>query len=232
MPGSRGAGLRGQLSQRGLSVKHHRGGYLITVVDYGAGNLRSVTNALAKLGHQAKVTHRTADVLDAEVIIFPGVGAASYAMEGLRQHGLDNAIRQAVSDGQPVLAICVGMQVLFDSTEEDGGCQCLGIIPGVVKRLPNVLKTPHMGWNQVKQTQAHPIFEGIGDEEDFYFIHSYYAAPETDECTIGTTEYGVSICSVVADGNLVATQFHPERSGGPGLKMYSNFLKIAGVRGN
>jgi glutamine amidotransferase len=202
---------------------------LIAVVDYGAGNLRSVTNALAELGHQAKVTHRAADVLDAEAVIFPGVGAASYAMEDLRKHGLDRAMRQAVSDGQPVLAICVGMQVLFDSTEEDGGCRCLGIIPGVVKRLPNGLKTPHMGWNQVKQLNKHPIFDGIGDEEDFYFVHSYYAAPDIEESTIGTTEYGVSVCSVIAEGNLVATQFHPERSGASGLRIYQNFLRMVGV---
>ena len=205
---------------------------MIAVVDYGAGNLRSVTNALAELGHQAKVTCRANDVLDAEAIIFPGVGAASYAMEGLLQYGLNRVIRQAVYDSQPLLAICVGMQVLFNLTEEDGGCRCLGIIPGVVRRLPDGLKIPHMGWNQVKQARKHPIFEKIGEEEDFYFVHSYYAAPEADEVTVGTTEYGASICSVVADGNLVATQFHPERSGGPGLQMYSNFLKMAGIRGN
>jgi glutamine amidotransferase len=205
---------------------------LIVVVDYGAGNLRSVTNALAKLGHQTKVTQQATDILDAEAVIFPGVGAASYAMEGLQSRGLDDAIRRAVSNGQPVLAICVGMQILFDSTEEDGGCQCLGILPGAVKRLPTGLKIPHMGWNQVKQSKKHPIFEGIGDEEDFYFVHSYYAAPDTDEGTIGTTEYGVSICSITANDNLVTTQFHPEKSGNPGLRMYSNFLKMAGVRGS
>jgi|GEM_PF-52888 len=200
---------------------------MIAIVDYGAGNLRSVTNALAALGYRAKVTQQAADILDAEAVIFPGVGAASYAMEGLRQYGLDRAMQQAVSSGQPLLAICVGMQVLFDSTEEDGGCRCLGILPGAVKRLPAGLKIPHMGWNQVKQSGEHPVFDGVDDEENFYFVHSYYAALQA--CTIGTTEYGVSICSVIAEGNLVATQFHPERSGAPGLRIYQNFFRMAGV---
>lgn len=205
---------------------------MIAVVDYGAGNLRSVTNALSRLGHRAKVTRQATDILDAEAVIFPGVGAASYAMEGLRQYGLDSAIRQAVSGGQSLLAICVGMQVLFDSTEEDGGCRCLGILPGAVKRLPVGRKIPHMGWNQVKQARGHPLFDGINDGEDFYFVHSYYAVPQTGKGTIGVTEYGVSICSVIVEGNLVATQFHPERSGASGLMMYGNFLKMAGVRGS
>lgn len=205
---------------------------MIAVVDYGAGNLRSVTNALSRLGHRAKVTRQATDMLNAEAVIFPGVGAASYAMEGLRQYGLDSAMRQAVSGGQPLLAICVGMQVLFDSTEEDGGCRCLGILPGAVKRLPVGLKIPHMGWNQVKQARGHPLFDGINDGEDFYFVHSYHAVPQNDKGTIGVTEYGMSICSVIAEGNLVATQFHPERSGASGLMMYGNFLKMAGVRGS
>jgi glutamine amidotransferase len=203
---------------------------MIAVIDYGAGNLRSVTNALVKLGYQPEVTKEPNHVRNATTIIFPGVGAAGDAMRNLRESGLDEAIQKVIRQDQPLLAICVGMQVLFSATEEGGRQRCLGVIPGTVKRLPSGLKVPHMGWNQVKQKVEHPIFDGIPDQANFYFVHSYYAEPEDDAVVGGTTEYGTTICSVVTQRNLVATQFHPEKSGVHGLRMYANFLKMAGVK--
>jgi len=203
---------------------------VIAIIDYGAGNLRSVTNALVKLGYLPKVTREPEDVLKASAVIFPGVGAAADAMQSLRDSGLDEAIQEVIREGQPVFAICVGMQVLMSSTEEGGWNECLGIIPGTVKKLPAGLKVPHIGWNQVKQMVKHPIFGDIPDESNFYFVHSYYAEPEDITVVAGTTEYGGTLCSVIIKDNLVATQFHPEKSGTIGLRMYDNFLKMAGVR--
>jgi glutamine amidotransferase len=203
---------------------------MIAVIDYGAGNLRSVTNALVKLGYQPKVTKDPDEVCNATATIFPGVGAAGDAMRNLQKSGLAEAILRVISQDQPLLAICVGMQVLFSATEEGGWQGCLGLIPGTVKRLPLGLKVPHMGWNQVKQKAEHAIFDGIPDQTNFYFVHSYYAEPEDDRVVAGITEYGISVCSVVIRGNLVATQFHPEKSGVHGLRMYDNFLKVAGLK--
>jgi len=203
---------------------------MIAIIDYGAGNLRSVANALVKLGYQPKVTCEPNDVLNAAAVIFPGVGAAADAVESLRKSGLDEAIQEIIRHGQPIFAICVGMQVLLSATEEGGWNECLGIIPGTVERLPSGLKVPHIGWNQVQQVNGHPIFEGIPDESNFYFVHSYYAEPEDGSLVAGTTEYGINMCSVLIKDNLIATQFHPEKSGRLGLRMYGNFLKMAGVR--
>jgi glutamine amidotransferase len=203
---------------------------MIAIIDYGAGNLRSVANALVKLGYQPKVTSEPEDALNAAAVIFPGVGAAADAVESLRKSGLDKVIQEIIRRGQPIFAICVGMQVLLSATEEGGWNKCLGIIPGTVERLPSGLKVPHIGWNQVKQVNGHRIFEGIPDESNFYFVHSYYAKPEDDSLVAGTTEYGINMCSVLIKDNLVATQFHPEKSGRLGLRMYDNFLKMAGVK--
>jgi glutamine amidotransferase len=203
---------------------------MIAVIDYGAGNLRSVTNALVKLGYQPKVTREPEDVVNATAVIFPGVGAAADVMESLREAGMDEAIREAINENQPFFAICVGMQVMLSATEEGGLNECLGIIPGTVRRLPAGLKVPHIGWNQVRQVSAYPIFKGIPDGSNFYFVHSYYAEPEDASVVAGTTEYGVNLCSVLIKDNLIATQFHPEKSGRLGLRMYTNFLDLAGVK--
>jgi glutamine amidotransferase len=204
---------------------------MIAVIDYGAGNLRSVNNALVKLGYQPRVTREPDDVLNARAVIFPGVGAAADAMQSLRESGMDEAIQEIMRQGQPLFAICVGMQVMLSSTEEGGWNECLGVIPGTVKRLPSGLKVPHMGWNQVKQADRHPLFEGIPDESNFYFVHSYYPEPKDATVVAGTSEYGINFCSVLIKDNLVATQFHPEKSGELGLRIYANFLlRMAGIK--
>jgi len=199
----------------------------IAIVDYGAGNLGSVANAVAKVGYQAHITRRPSDVLGAPAVILPGVGAAGDAMENLKAAGMADVIRQLVDSNKPLFAVCVGLQLLFSGTDEGGWHECLNILPGMVKKLPAGLKIPHIGWNQVKQTMKHPIFRGIPDAANFYFVHSYYAEPTDGSVVAGTTDYGVSIASIVVKGRLVATQFHPEKSGNWGLKMYANFLEEA-----
>jgi glutamine amidotransferase len=200
---------------------------LIAIIDYGAGNLRSVANAITKLGYQPRITSRQNEVLNAQAVILPGVGAAADTMESLKRLGLVGPIGQLIAEDRPFFGVCIGLQILFTGTEEGGWHECLGVIPGRVRKLPSGLKIPHMGWNQVKQRLAHPIFDGIPDEANFYFAHSYYGAPEDKSLIAGETEYGIPICSVIARRNLVATQFHPEKSGDSGLKMYENFIKLA-----
>jgi glutamine amidotransferase len=200
---------------------------MIAVIDYGAGNLRSVINAIRRLGYQPEVINTPENVLAADTVILPGVGAAADTVASLKKLGLDEPLRQYIAGGRPFLGICIGLQVLFSGTEEGGGHECLGIIPGRVRRLPDGQKVPHMGWNQVKQKISHPVYEGIPDEANFYFVHSYYVEPEDGALVAGETEYGVEFCSAVARDNMVATQFHPERSGDIGLRFYDNFLRMA-----
>jgi glutamine amidotransferase len=200
---------------------------VIAIIDYGAGNLRSVANAIKKLGYHPRVTSDPGEVLDAAAVILPGVGAAADTMNSLKKLGMTDAIRQLIQQRRPLFAICVGLQILLSGTEEGGWHECLGVIPGIVRKLPPGLKIPHIGWNQVKQRFTHPVFEDIPDEANFYFIHSFYAEPEDMSVVAGTTSYGVSMCSMVIKDSLIATQFHPEKSGEHGLKMYANFLKIA-----
>ena len=200
---------------------------MIAIIDYGAGNLRSVANAIRKLGYQPRITSEPRRVSNAAAVILPGVGAAADTMHSLEKLGITNAIRQLIQGKRPLFAVCVGLQILLTGTEEGGWHDCLGIIPGKVRRLPDGLKIPHIGWNQVKQRLTHSIFEDIPDEANFYFVHSFYADPEDISVVAGTTNYGVSMCSMLIKDNLIATQFHPEKSGEHGLKMYANFLKIA-----
>jgi glutamine amidotransferase len=199
----------------------------VLILDYGAGNLRSVANAVTKLGYRPEISSAAKDIEDARAVILPGVGAAAEAMENLRRLGMVQAIREYIGAGRPFFGVCLGLQVLLSATEEDGGHDCLGIVPGVVKRLPAGLKTPHMGWNQVKQLRRHPVFDGIADQTNFYFVHSYHAVPDDRSVILGQTDYGLPVCSAIATGNLVATQFHPEKSGAPGLRMYHNFIRRA-----
>jgi imidazole glycerol-phosphate synthase subunit HisH len=201
----------------------------ITIIDYGAGNLKSVVNAITHLGYEIKLTNRKQDILDAGIVILPGVGAGGDTMDNLNKLDLSDAIRKVVEDGKPFLGVCIGLQVLFTYTEEDGRHDCLDVVPGKVQKLPGGLKVPHMGWNQVRQMKKHPVFEGIPDMSNFYFVHSYYPVPDDKSTVLGETEYGITFASAVARENLVATQFHPEKSGAMGLKFYDNFIK-AGLR--
>jgi glutamine amidotransferase len=199
----------------------------VTVIDYGAGNLGSVTNALARLGYDYFITGNAADLEVARAVILPGVGAAGDTVDKLEASGLAAAIAARIKADLPLFAICVGLQVMLGSTEENGLHRCLGIIPGKVRRLPAGLKVPHMGWNQVNRKLEHSIFTGIPDGANFYFVHSYYADPEDKSIVAATTDYGISFCSMIIKGNLIATQFHPEKSGEIGLRMYTNFLNMA-----
>jgi len=203
---------------------------MIAIINYGAGNIRSVNNAVARLGYKAEITSQADIIEKAEAVIFPGVGAAGDTMASLKKLGLVPVINHLVESRRPLLGICIGLQVLYSGTEEGGWCECLDIIRGRVKKLPAGLKVPHMGWNQVKQKKAHAIFSGIPDNSDFYFVHSYYGQPEDSSVILAETEYGVNFCSAIARDNLVAVQFHPERSGDLGLQVYQNFFKFAGVK--
>ena len=203
---------------------------MIAIIDYGAGNLRSVTNAITRLGYQPVVTSHADDVIRATAVILPGVGAAPDTMANLRSLGLVEPIRKRITEGLPFFGVCIGLQVLLTDTEEGGRYPCLDIIPGRVKKLPGGLKIPHMGWNQVKQLNQHPLFRDIPQTANFYFVHSYYAEPVDHSLVIGETTYGKPFASVIALGNLVATQFHPEKSGELGLKIYDNFIKQALAR--
>jgi glutamine amidotransferase len=202
----------------------------LVIVDYGAGNLHSVTRAVVQAGVRPLVTSSSRYVNEAEALIVPGVGAAADTMMNLRRHHLVEPIREYIASGRPFLGVCMGQQALFDVSEEGGEHECLGVLPGrVVRFAQNALKVPHMGWNRVRQVRAHPIFEGIPDGSYFYFVHSYYPRPDDADAVIGETEYGVTFPSVVARDNVVATQFHPEKSGEMGLRMYANFVRSAGT---
>ncbi len=199
----------------------------LVIVDYQAGNLRSVARAVAHAGAEPLITSGGRDVERADALIVPGVGAAADTMANLKRNALVEPIREYVASGRPFLGVCMGQQALFDVSEEGGEHACLGILAGRVVRLPNGLKVPHMGWNRVRIVQPHGIFDGIPDGSYFYFVHSYYPRPDDPAVVIGETEYGVTFASVVAQDSVVATQFHPEKSGATGLRMYENFLRIA-----
>ena len=199
----------------------------LVVIDYQSGNLRSVAKALESVGVAPLVTSDPAQLASADAVVLPGVGSGPAAMEALRQRGLVEPLKEYVASGRPFLGICLGLQLLMDRTDE-GDASCMGSIPGQVKRLPPGQKVPHMGWNNVKIKTDHPVFRGIPQDSHFYFVHSYYAAPNDETWVAGTTDYGVSFCSVYAQDNLVATQFHPEKSGRFGLRIYENFVDLAG----
>ncbi len=200
--------------------------YPVVIVDYGAGNLRSVAKAIEKVGAEPIVTDDPRKVSAARALVLPGVGAGDAAIRELGCRGLVEPIIDYARSDRPFLGICLGLQILMDRSEE-GDSACLGIVSGKVKRLPPGAKVPHMGWNQVSLKWQHPIFDGIPNGSNFYFVHSYYAEPEDPSGVLGTTEYIIPFCSVVAQENLVATQFHPEKSGTLGVRIYENFVRFA-----
>ena len=202
---------------------------MIAIVDYKAGNLTSVQLAFQALGTDARVTSDPATILAADRVVFPGVGAAGAAMHNLSELRLISALKQVAASGTPFLGICLGTQILFDSSEEDGGTPTLGILPGRVPRFQPTNrweKVPQIGWNQVAIARPHPLLEGIADGSEFYFVHSYYPAPALSALVLGTTAYaGVTFASMVGRANVAATQFHPEKSGRIGLQLLSNFMR-------
>ena len=207
-----------------MTNRSNNSGPLVLVIDYGASNLRSVQKAFAKLGHDARVSSNPADLRTANALVLPGQGAAPPTMKGLKDRSLLNPILNEIANGKPFFGVCMGLQVLFDFSAE-GQQDCLGVLPGDVRRLPNTVKQPHIGWNQVAQSRPSPLFEGIVDYSYFYFVHSYHPVPRDPGLTLATTEYGRTFCCAAARDNVVATLFHPEKSGTLGLKMYENFMK-------
>jgi glutamine amidotransferase len=209
----------------------------VAVIDYGMGNLHSASKALEFVapGKKIVVTSDRDQILAAERVMFPGVGAIRDCMAEIRRLGLDTLLPELIKT-RPVLAICVGMQALMDLSEENQGVDCIGVLPGKVRFFGDhlvdengeKLKVPHMGWNQVKQVQDHPIWHGIESDSRFYFVHSYYVDAENDQQIYGSTEYSSTFTSVMADTNLFATQFHPEKSQHAGLALLKNFVNWDG----
>ncbi len=207
---------------------------MIAIVDYKAGNLRSVERALKKLGAPCRITGDRQEIAAAERIIFPGVGAAGSAMADLKALGLDEALRMAFSKGTPLIGICLGTQIILEKSEEND-TDCLGLLRGEVKRLPqgvdtdgSRLKIPHMGWNRIALKRQHPVFAGIRPDDEFYFVHSFYPSPKREAEIVGETVYGIRFPSVIGTRNLIAMQFHPEKSGAAGLKILENFCRWDG----
>jgi imidazole glycerol-phosphate synthase subunit HisH len=208
---------------------------MIAIIDYNAGNLTSVKRALDFLGQNSVITSDYNKIMEAERVIFPGVGAAGKAISDLKANKLDYAIKAVFEAGKPLLGICLGTQIILESSEENNA-RCLSLLKGDVLKFPDdlrdangrKLKVPHMGWNSIKLKYAHPVFEGVPEDSEFYFVHSYYPAPESMDNILGQTCYGVTFTSVLVAGNLVAMQFHPEKSGRPGLKILENFCMWSG----
>ena len=218
-----------------MPFARHTGGALamIAIIDYSAGNLTSVRLAFESLGREAEITQSAERIVDAERVVFPGVGAAGAAMQNLNRLGLVDAIREVADRGTPFLGICLGTQIVFGHSEEDGGVDGIGLFAGTVRRFAPSSpydKVPQMGWNAVASRRPHPLFDGIEDGSEFYFVHSYYPDPDDYACVLGETDYAdVVFASVVASSNVVATQFHPEKSGRVGLRLLDNFCRWDGA---
>lgn len=207
---------------------------MIAIIDYNAGNITSVARALHNIGQDFVITDDTKTLDSASHVIFPGVGAAGEAMAYLRQKKLDAWLKACLLSGKPLMGICLGTQIILDNSEENK-TNCIGLVAGSTKRFPEhlavdgqALKIPHMGWNRVTFRRNHPVFADIDPAAEFYFVHSYYPSPSDEIAILGTTEYGITFCSVLAVKNLVAMQFHPEKSGRPGLQILKNFCAWRG----
>ena len=202
----------------------------VALVDYGAGNLTSVSLALSHVGVPHLITRDPEAIRNADRVVFPGVGAAGSSMDNIRAAGIDQALVDFARSGRPLLGICIGCQILLESSEEDGGTRCLGLLPGTVKRFdfsgspPPRPKIPHMGWNPASFLRDHPVLAGIPSGASFYFVHSFYPAPDLPSDVLATTTYGdLEFASILARDNVVATQFHAEKSGVHGLEILKNF---------
>ena len=203
---------------------------MIAFLDYGAGNVRSVINALESLGEEVRIVQRGEDIMSAERLVFPGVGAFGSMMKILNEKGYVEPLRAYLESGRPFLGICLGLQALFEGSEEAPGIRGLGFIPGLVKRFDIDLSVPHIGWNGLNISKPSRIFTGFGGDEKFYFVHSYHVVPEDDRVVLTTTDYGREFVSSIQMGNIIATQFHPEKSSISGLRILENFLKTRGEK--
>jgi glutamine amidotransferase len=203
----------------------------IAIIDYGMGNLRSVQKGFERVGYPAEVTRDATAIARADGVVLPGVGAFRACMDNLCEYDLIDTVRRVVDGGKPFLGICLGMQLLFEESEEFGKVEGLGLLPGKVVRFPDRpgLKVPHMGWNQIHKAQDVPHLKGIDEGASVYFVHSYYVAPKDPTVVATTTDYGGEFCSAVARDNVFATQYHPEKSQAVGLKILENFGAL--VRG-
>lgn len=203
---------------------------MLTIIDYGAGNLRSVQKACEAVGQQAHITSDSAEILSADHVILPGVGAFGDCMKNLSQSRLIQTIHQVIDQGTPFLGICLGLQLLFSTSEESPGVSGLGILPGKIVKIPkqNDLKIPHMGWNSLAFTKESPLFHGLDFNPFVYFVHSYYMEPEDAGIIAATTEYGKNLPVALSHRNIFATQFHPEKSGDVGLAILKNFIQYGG----
>jgi imidazole glycerol phosphate synthase glutamine amidotransferase subunit len=200
----------------------------VAVVDYGAGNLVSIHQALTSVGATVDVARDPDAIGDADMLLVPGVGAAGPAMERLARRDLVDPIREWIAANRPFLGICLGLQLLFDGSDEDGATT-LGIIPGWAVRLDDAPTLPHIGWNQVERTRSHPLFDGIEPDADFYFVHSYAGSPAgagAETITLARTTHGASFVSAIARDNVIGVQFHPERSGRDGLRLLANVVEL------
>lgn len=195
------------------------------IIDYGVGNLRSVEKAFAAVGCDALVSSDQNVLRTVERLVLPGVGAFAACMTALIERDFDQLVCERVAQGTPLLGVCVGMQMLFEESEEFGQTRGLGLLRGRVRRFSDDLVVPQVGWNQIRQRVAHPLFEGITDEAFFYFVHSFYCEPSNDDAVLGETDYGVAYASVVAQDNLSGVQFHPEKSQVAGLRLLANFAR-------
>jgi glutamine amidotransferase len=199
------------------------------VVDYGAGNLRSVAKALVRSGLEPEVTGDPAAVQRADAVVLPGAGAFASAVRSLREKGLDTAVREGIEAGRPYLGLCLGLQLLFEESDEHGHNEGLGLLPGQVSRFPECdgqgrpLRVPHIGWNRVRFAGSHPLLDGLPPEDCYYFVHSYRALPAREEDTVGRVDYGGSFAAAVARGNAFAVQFHPEKSQSAGKRLLDAF---------
>jgi imidazole glycerol-phosphate synthase subunit HisH len=202
---------------------------MLTIIDYGAGNLRNVYMAFRRLSLEAQVTADADAVRRADVLVLPGVGAFGDGIANLRALGLEEPILTAIRDGKPFLGICVGLQLLFEVSEEMGEHRGLGVLAGRVRRFAPGLSVPHMGWNQIHQTCTAPLWRGLPNDSYAYFVHSYYVDPEDRSVVAATTDYGITYCSAIARGNLYAIQFHPEKSQDTGERILRNFCYTAGL---
>lgn len=203
---------------------------MVAIIDYGAGNLSSVKKALDYLGAENEITQDKSKILSASHVILPGVGSFGDAMNSMKERGLVETVKRAAVSGKPFLGICLGLQLLFESSDESAGIEGLGLLNGRIVEIPKDkgLKVPHIGWNSVSLNKSDGIFKGIDEQSYFYFVHSFYLTGADDDVVAATTQYGVNIQCAVQKGNLCATQFHPEKSGKTGLKVLKNFLEMEG----